>query len=381
MQARYQYGNLMLRKRKKGPDVWQFRWLENGRQRSVLIGTLEKLPTRADAERAVESLRVRINTLNPQSQFHSVTVGALTDLYMEERAKKKCRKNTWKNYECLFKKYVRPKWQSHLVEGVDATEMESWFDTLSCSGQVKSHIKNLLHGLFKFAMKRKMVTYNPIDLVDLEFGSSVRDREPRALTPNEVKDLLGQLSEPYKTMVITALSLGLRVSELVALKWGDVDFDNLTVNVQRAFVRGAINPTKTKTSKGILPLDPVLAEILLKHKGVSKHKADEGFVFAGESGKVRWPESMLQDYLKPAAVKAGIGKIGWHTFRHTYSTLLHSLGTTAVVQKELLRHSDIRTTLNVYTRAVSEEKRVAASKLAQLYDFVLGAETQPGATT
>ena len=45
MQARYQYGNLTVRKRKKGPNVWQFRWMENGRPKSVLIGTVEKLPT------------------------------------------------------------------------------------------------------------------------------------------------------------------------------------------------------------------------------------------------------------------------------------------------------------------------------------------------
>ena len=59
MQARYQYGNLTLRKRKKGPKVWQFRWMENGKLKSVLIGTVEKLPTHADAERAVEHLRMQ----------------------------------------------------------------------------------------------------------------------------------------------------------------------------------------------------------------------------------------------------------------------------------------------------------------------------------
>jgi hypothetical protein len=61
MQARYQFGNLTVRKRKKGPNVWQFRWLEDGKPKSVLIGTVEKLPTHADAERAVEHLRIKIN--------------------------------------------------------------------------------------------------------------------------------------------------------------------------------------------------------------------------------------------------------------------------------------------------------------------------------
>ncbi len=68
----------------------------------------------------------------------------------------------------------------------------------------------------------------------------------------------------------------------------------------------------------------------------------------------------------PAAVKAGIGNIGWHTFRHSYSTLLHALGTRPAVQKELLRHADIQTTLNIYTQAISAEKREAASKVVDV---------------
>jgi integrase len=75
---------------------------------------------------------------------------------------------------------------------------------------------------------------------------------------------------------------------------------------------------------------------------------------------------MLADHIKPAASNAGIGNLGWHTFRHTYSTLLHALGTAPVVQKELLRHANIQTTLNVYTQAVSADKRDAASKVADV---------------
>ncbi len=103
MTARYQYGNLLVRKRKKGADVWQFRWLENGKFKSVLIGTVEKYPNKADAERAVEHLRIKINAQNPQAEFHSVTVGALIDRFETEYAPKYCRLNTQKNYKSIFK--------------------------------------------------------------------------------------------------------------------------------------------------------------------------------------------------------------------------------------------------------------------------------------
>jgi len=65
-------------------------------------------------------------------------------------------------------------------------------------------------------------------------------------------------------------------------------------------------------------------------------------------------------------MRAGIGKIGWHTFRHTYSTMLRSLGVDVKVQQELLRHADIQTTLKIYTQAVSDAKREANSKVVRM---------------
>ena len=156
--------------------------------------------------------------------------------------------------------------------------------------------------------------------------------------------------------------MGLRVSELLGLRCGDIDFDNLTVEIQRSFVQAEIHSTKTEASESALPLDANLADVLLAHRVQAAYATDSDYVFAGDSGKPRWPDSMLADYLKPASVGAGIGNIGWHTSRHKYSTLLHALGTPLALQKELLRHSDIQTTMNVYTQAVSATKRRAAEK-------------------
>ena len=137
------------------------------------------------------------------------------------------------------------------------------------------------------------------------------------------------------------------------------------MTIQRSVVEGEVNPTKNEASESILPLDPELATVLLDHRRRVVYVADTDFLFAGDTGKPRWPDSILADHLKPAAARAGIGKIGWHTFRHTYSSLLHSLGTKPAVQKELLRHADIQTTLNIYTQAVSSEKREAASSVSK----------------
>jgi integrase len=238
--------------------------------------------------------------------------------------------------------------------------VEAWLKAIPLSPQSRGHIRNMFHVLFQCAMRWELTDRNPITLVR---QSTARRAIPRVLTPVEFRALLKELEEPYKTMVLTAGCLGLRASEIMGLQWGDIDWDNLTVFILRSATGKHIYETKTEGSSKPVPLDPNLVEVLQGHRERSSYKGPADFVFAGESGRPRWRGVLFTDHIKPAAERAGIGKIGWHTFRHTYSTLLHALGTTPAVQKELLRHADIQTTLNLYTHAISADKREAASKV------------------
>jgi integrase len=127
-----------------------------------------------------------------------------------------------------------------------------------------------------------------------------------------------------------------------------------------------VGETKTETSSRPLPLDPELAGHLIRLRDRAFYRGPRDWVFASDAGRPRWQETILRRHLKPAADRAGVGKIGWHTFRHTYSTMLRSAGTDIKVQQELLRHANIQTTMNVYTQAVSEQKRDANSKIVQM---------------
>jgi len=362
MQARYQHGELKIRKRRKGPDVWQWRWYdENGRRKAVIVGTTAHLPTKAAAERAVEALRLKINSQLPQARLHPVTVNALLDRYLNEVAPREVRKQTQRSYRS-YAKHVRTHWGCATLQSLDdPLAIEDWLKTLSRG--TAPHVRNFFHLLFQWAMRWKYVDANPITLVRT---SRKRNKIPRVLQPEEVHALLSELGEPYKTMVQVCCSLGLRVCELLAVKWGDFDWQARTVLVQRSVVQGEVNPTKTEASQKAMPLGQELAESLLRLKSRTFYRAETDYVFAGDNGKPRWQGIMLTDHIKPAAVRAGIGKIGWHTLRHTYSTLLHELGAPLAVQKELLRHSDIQTTMNIYTQAVSATKRQAAEKVQSI---------------
>jgi integrase len=118
-----------------------------------------------------------------------------------------------------------------------------------------------------------------------------------------------------------------------------------------------------------LPVHRNLADLLLEYKAETAPEASkEDWLFPSPygTGRPRWPWTIQRDHLLPAGLRAGLGPLGWHSFRHSYSTLLRSLQVDLKVQQELLRHTDIRTTMNIYTQAVPDAMREANSKVVEM---------------
>lgn len=99
---------------------------------------------------------------------------------------------------------------------------------------------------------------NPMDLVRIA-GGTLRDKDPLILTPEQFGRLLQHIvTEPHRTMVVVAMCLGLRRSELAGLKWSDLDWIRQEVLIQCGVIANRMDAVKTKRSKSRLPLDPVL---------------------------------------------------------------------------------------------------------------------------
>ena len=124
---------------------------------------------------------------------------------------------------------------------------------------------------------------------------------------------------------------------------------------------------KTLARRKPIPLAPDLLTILRERRERVAYPADSDWIFASpykDGAEPYWPDSALTDFVKPAAVRAGITKrVGWHCFRHTYSTLLRANGTDLKVQSDLLRHSTIAMTLDCYTQSVTMQKRAAHAQV------------------
>jgi len=119
-----------------------------------------------------------------------------------------------------------------------------------------------------------------------------------------------------------------------------------------------------------VPLDELTLSELQSWRSVTMYAADSDWVFASEQvfGKMPvWANSSLQKVLQPAARRAGITKrIGWHTFRHIYSSLLSECGNDVKVVQELMRHTKVSTTMEIYTHARMDRKREAQSKVVDI---------------
>jgi integrase len=188
-------------------------------------------------------------------------------------------------------------------------------------------------------------------------------KKPQTLAPEKFQELLGKLRDPYRTMAIVAMCTGLRVSEVLALRWEHIDFDAGVMLVQQGVVNGRIGRVKTEASRDDIPLDPAFADVLCKWRG----DRTEGLVFPSHITGGCYHASIIQgQVLKPAGEQIGVTRLGWHTFRHTYRSLLDETGAPIGVQQKLMRHSNVATTMNVYGNATIRAKQQANSKVVQM---------------
>ena len=221
--------------------------------------------------------------------------------------------------------------------------------------------------VFNHGIRHEICSRNPIQLVR---QSAKRKKIPTVLSANDVRTLTHVLPFRERTLVLLDVGTGLRMSELFALKWGDINFHDYQISVTRSIVMQVVGPCKTEASQKPIPLDPYLAEALQQWRQQTRYKAPHDWVFASSDSKGRhpyWGQTIMRRIIRPAAVKVGITqRIGWHTFRHTYSSLLKLNGADTKVMQELLRHASSRVTLDTYTQAFLCQKRKAQSDVVQL---------------
>jgi len=358
---RYAVGSVRYDKRRK---TWNYLWYDGDTRRSRLIGTKQEFPTKAAVWKEVGRLEIR---KTPNTVTSATTVRDAITRYQAERMP--TRHSTARVYRSFLKNHILPKWGDTAIQDVQPRPVELWLRELPLSPKSKTHVRSLMHALIEFAMWAGLLeaNRNPISLVQNK-GATRKIRKARSLTVEQFRALLKQLNEPFGTLALLCVCLGLRISEALALRWDDVDWLGERLSIRRGIVAQHVDECKTESSAKTLGLAADLLDRLRAWKQGTSFSEAGDWIFASplKLGRLPYSYTGIRRLMARAAEAAQIGHFTTHAFRHTYRTWLNATGTPIATQQKLMRHSTITMTMDTYGTVFDEEMTAASSRVARL---------------
>ena len=249
-----QNGSIMRAERRRGPDVWEYRWREPGadgkrKHRRMVVGSVKQFGDTAAVFRATSALRRDINLSNVRYKGKPFTLSQLADHYSQREL---APNNRWKthstklSYRGYLRKWIIPRWGGYTLTRIRAGEIELWLRSLPLARSTCAKIRNVMSVLFNHGFRHELLDRNPVQWVR---QSAKRKKIPAVLEIEEVKSLLGALEIRERTMVLLDVVTGLRASELFGLKWTDINFKKSEISVTRSIVLQVVGSRKTEASQ------------------------------------------------------------------------------------------------------------------------------------
>lgn len=381
---------------------YQYRWRDKaGRRHITYAKTLEKLREKQKRifKNEVDGLQVTSSKMT------------LNDMYnIWEKIKRGIKDNTLQNYKYMYEKYVMEELGDYPLFDLKKSDVRLFYINLVEKKDLEIRtldtIHTVLYQTLEIAVEEDRLRKNPSSnaLTELKRNFKPIEKEKQALTIDEQK-LFEEVVEKHKVAYrwypafMIMLNTGLRVGELTGLTWDDVDFENNTISVNKTLVyyahedgksRLRINTPKTKSSKRVVPMIEAVKEAFEKEKQLQKelkikqnHSIDgiTNFIFVNQHGNPvlqsilnKALRSAIKDYNKTQENNLNpnlLPKITCHTFRHTFTTRQIEAGTNLKVLQDVLGHTDIRTTMNIYAEATDDLKQQEFEKYQSYIDQVM----------
>jgi integrase len=363
-------------KRGKRKKVWVARWWEDvsGRngaveqvRRSEILGAVADIPTRREAE---QLLADRLRPIN-RGEYRANSSRTFRD-YAE---------SNWLPEVLPTLKYSSSKYyqyilRTHLYPTVGHVQMR--LITRDVVQQILS--EKLRSGLSWNTVKRLRVVLGTVmahaEMIDLIPSNPVRKtrlprrgpvKERAVIAPEKIRALLNALPEPSRGLAQLLVFTGLRIGELLAVRWQDVDLEQGVLRVTRTVYDGHFDEPKSQRSKRSVPLGAKAIESLLARRPARMNP--DGLIFATEVGTAFDRHNLLNRQLKPTCKKIGLVGVNWHWLRHANATLLDAVGTPLGTVQALLGHSSSEITREVYLHSIPSDARAAVQKVE---DLVIG---------
>jgi integrase len=238
------------------------------------------------------------------------------------------------------------------------------------SQESKDKVRDVLSGVLGSAVAYGLLVKNPAAGVRLPRPTKASRRKPW-INRQQFAALIELIREPYSSMVFVAVYTGLRVSELVGLRWRNVHADSITV--EERYCRGDWGAPKSEASSATIPVNRAVIERMQQLKSMKiavkagravrlypavKSITDDDLVFQSVAkGAPMRDNNVLVRHLKPAGRELGIGWVNWQVLRRSFATWLKLNGADVKDAQALMRHSRASTTLDVYQQFVPESQR------------------------
>lgn len=388
MAQRHQRGWLKKERRREG-ETWMLffrRTRESDGKRveqKVPVGLVRELPTKALAWKAVEKQQLQINEPDFRKR---VTFADLAQHYQQHELGERRSAivdpkayTTIAGYKRVLRNRLLPRWGKRTALSIQPLEVEEWLSAVKedevLENPTLDKMRRVMSLVYKHGQRHGLIPRrdecNPLRFVRCKTTSGY---EAVILSPEQAFAVLVDLPEPERTLTLLAASTGLRISECLGLQWQDLNFDKSLIHVRRTWTCGKIGAPKSRASQAPVPMHLLLAEFMRTWQRQTPYSQPQDWLFPSLKLRGRKPRAanmLVEDYLRPAAVKAGViaesdpCRFGFHNLRHSLASFLIRTKTDPKTVQALLRHSDVKTTLQLYAHSISADRMTAQGEMLQ----------------
>lgn len=343
--------------------------------------------TPKEAKLALARLEIAVADGQFEPQPKQYTLNALYTMWFGQY-QNTVKESTWATTQRIFKIHILPTFGKYLVDKITIVECQEAVNKWFSQGLTSfNRYINYLAKVLDYAITLQLIKVNPARqvIIPRRKTNSIRKNLENYYNKIELKHFFECLQDAaitpqaYVFFRLAAFS-GMRKSEMLALKWSDINFKNNSISITKTQSRGAgnrlvIQTPKTIRSERTAYIDAKTAQILRDwQKEQQKYMLKLGFrfgdnlVFSNEKNEMFQPVKP-QLWLKYVIDNYNLKKVTVHAFRHTYATLSFDAGASVKAVQEQLGHASYKTTMDIYTATTHKESKEATTKLAAYLNF------------
>jgi integrase len=337
-------------------------------RREVILGSKREM-TKHLAERQMEIALAKINGLDYRPGRVATFSEFLEKWKTEVLTKQK--PSSARAVKSHLKCYIVPRLGTLRLEQFGVENQQVFVTSVLEKGVSRKTLLNVIGTLSSILTTARNWGYNceQVQIEKLHLPARDVKFEAPHFTTDQLRRILTIAEEPWRTLFAILATTGLRAGEALGLQIGDIDFTGMTISVRRSAWNGKIQTTKSKASETVLPLPGPLSQ-MLKNRLATLDGKPETFLFVTRNNRPPSSNKVVEYRLWTVLDALNIPRCGLHAFRHTHAALLLDSGATPKVVQRQLRHSDARTTLEIYGHLVGDAQRQAVEQVASVLDAI-----------